>query len=82
MAQDLNCGFHTYYVTFVYRQNTYECSFSSTAELTVNSDPLVAWGIADEAIKECMKQIPNKKHGIYPHSIIIKGDFGVLTIKD
>lgn len=82
MTQDSNNGYHTYTVTFVYRQKTYECSFQSTAEFTVDSDPLVAWGIADDAIKECMTHIPDKQQGVYPHSIIIKGDFGALTIKD
>ena len=82
MEQDFDCGFHTYTVTFVYRQETYECSFLSTAELTADSDPLIAWSIADDAIKECMKTIPNKQHGIYPHEIVIRGDFGELKIKD
>ena len=82
MEQDLDCGFHTYKVKFFYRQEPYECSFLSTAELTADSDPLIAWSIADDAIKECMKQIPNKQHGIYPHDIVISGDFGDLKIKN
>ena len=82
MEQDLGFGFHTYTVSFVYGQKDYECSFQSTTELTADSDPLIAWIIADDAIKERMKQIPDKQEGVYPHDIVIRGEFGGLTIKE
>ncbi len=75
-------GYHLYHVEFVYRQKKYSCEFYSTAEITPESDKLVAWSIADDAIKECMKSIPDRINGIYPHSIIIYGEFGNLTIKN
>lgn len=74
-------GYHLYQVEFVYRQKTYYCEFHSTAEITEKTDPLIAWGIADYAIKEKMQEIPDRKKGIYPHGIILRGDFGGLTIK-
>lgn len=75
-------GYYFYKVSFVYRQKSYNSSFLSTVKLSVNTDPLIAWAIADDAIKERMKTIPDKQKGIYPHSIVISGDFGSLTIKE
>lgn len=75
-------GYHLYRVGFVYREKDYSCEFYSTAEITPESDKLIAWGIADDAIKECMKNIPDRVKGVYPHSIVISGEFGNLTIKD
>ena len=74
-------GFHLYRVDFVYRQESYSCEFYSTVEITTESDRLVVWGIVDDAIKERMSTIAKKK-GIYPHSIVVSGDFGSLTIKE
>lgn len=56
--------------------------FFSIVELSENTNQLIAWDIDDDAIKECMKTIVDKKAGIYPHSIIISGDFWSLTIKE
>ena len=75
-------GYHLYRVEFVYREKDYSCGFYSTAEITPESDKLIAWGIADDAIKERMKNIPDRVKGIYPHSIVIYGEFGNLTVKD
>ena len=75
-------GYHLYRVEFVYRKKDYSCEFYSTAEITPESDKLIAWGIADDAIKERMKNIPDRVKGIYPHSIVIYGEFGNLTVKD
>ncbi len=75
-------GYHLYSVEFVYRQKEYSCEFYSTAEITPESDKLTAWSIADDAIKERMKSIPNRAEGVYPHSIVISGKFGNLTVKD
>lgn len=82
MVQNPNDGYHTYNVTFAYKGTPNHCSFQSTAELTVNTDKLVAWDLADDAIKERMKTIPGREAGVYPHSIIIRGEFGELTVKD
>ncbi|MBP3534616.1 MAG: hypothetical protein J6J53_01240 [Muribaculaceae bacterium] len=75
-------GYHLYRVTFVYRQQDYSCEFQSTTEITPNTDPLVAWEIADDAIKARLATIPDKEPGIYPHSIVLHGEFGSLTIKE
>lgn len=75
-------GYHFYRVDFVYRQKEYSCNFYSTAEITPETDRLVAWGIADNAIKECMDKISNRVKGVYPHSIVLSGEFGNLTIKE
>lgn len=69
-------------VEFIYRQRSYTCEFYSTAEITPNTDKLVAWGIADDAIKERMATIPDQVKGVYPHSIVLYGEFGNLTIKE
>ena len=53
-------GYHLYKVEFIYRQRSYTCEFYSTAEITPNTDKLVAWGIADDAIKERMATIPDR----------------------
>lgn len=75
-------GLHEYQVDFVYRQKDYHTSFFSTAEITEKTDKLIAWGIADDAIKKCLSTIPDRKKGIYPHSIVISGEFGHLVVKD
>lgn len=75
-------GYHLYKVEFIYRQRSYTCEFYSTAEITPNTDKLVAWGIADDAIKERMATIPDRVKGVYPHSIVLYGEFGNLTIKE
>ena len=79
MQQD---GYHLYRVDFVYKQESYSCEFYSTTEITPNTDKLVAWGIADPAIKERMESIPNRTKGVYPHSIVIHGEFGSLVVKE
>lgn len=81
MAQNSKV-YHTYNVTFVYRQKTYNCSFQSTTELSELTDKNVVWDCADTAIKECMKNIPNKVEGIYPHTIVVQGEFGSIKVKD
>lgn len=75
-------GYHLYRVEFRYRQRSYSCEFQSTAEITPNTDKLVAWGIADNAIKERMATISDRVKGVYPHSIVLYGEFGNLTIKE
>lgn len=75
-------GYYHYKVSFVYRQKHYECFFLSTTELSTKTDPLIAWPLVDDAIKNCLNKIPDKKRGIYPHSIVVSGDFGSLTIKE
>lgn len=75
-------GYHLYKVEFIYRQRSYTCEFYSTAEITPNTDKLVAWGIADDAIKERMATIPDRVKESYPHSIVLYGEFGNLTIKE
>lgn len=75
-------GYHLYRVEFVYHGKDYSCQFLSTTEITEETDKLVAWGIADNAIKECMAKIPDRKKGVYPHHIVISGEFGNLTIKE
>ncbi len=71
-----------YRVEFVYRQKNYSCEICSTAKITPDSDKLIAWSIADDAITERMKSIPDRIEGVYPHSIKIYGEFGNLTIED
>lgn len=75
-------GYHLYKVEFVYRQKLYACEFYSTAEITTTTDKLVAWSLADDAIKNCMLTISNRVKGVYPHSIVLHGEFGNLTIKE
>lgn len=75
-------GYHLYRVEFIYKGEPYSCEFFSTAEITTSTDPLVAWEIAVDAIKSCMASIPNRDNGVYPHSIVLYGEFGNLTIKD
>ena len=75
-------GYHFYQVEFVYKEKRYSCEFYSTAEITPNTDPIVAWGTADDAIKMRMASIPNRVKGVYPHSITLSGEFGNLKIKD
>jgi len=75
-------GYHLYRVKFVYRQKDYSCEFYSTAEITPETDKLIAWSIADDAIKECMTTIPDRIKDVYPHAIVISGEFGHLTIKE
>ena len=61
---------------------SYSCEFYSSVIITPNTDPLVAWGIADDVIKACVASIPDRVNGVYPHSIVLYGEFGNLTIKD
>lgn len=75
-------GYHLYKVEFTYKQQPYTCEFYSTAEITSDTDKLVAWGIADDAIKAKMATIPNRVKGVYPSSIVLYGEFGNLTIKE
>lgn len=75
-------GYHLYLVEFVYKEKQYSCEFYSTAEITPSTDPLVAWGIADEAIKTRMASITDRVKGVYPHAIVLYGEFSNLTIKD
>ena len=75
-------GYHLYQVKFMYKQNSYSCEFYSTTEITPDTDKLVAWGLADDAIKARMSTISDRTAGIYPHSIVIYGEFGNLTIKE
>lgn len=82
MTQKLGSGYYTYTVTFIYMQKSYECSFQSSAKLTADTVPYIVRGLADDAIKEYMKQIPDKRQGAYPHSIVVKGEFGTLAIGD
>lgn len=79
---ELNNGSYLYKVSFVYKGVCYECCFYSTAEITPDTDRMIAWSFADDAIKETMKAIPNKTTGVYPHRIILNGEFGTLVIKD
>ncbi len=81
MKQKLD-GYHHYQVSFIYRGEHYQCSFESTAQITPNTDKRIAWDIVDDAIKEKLKEIPNRKEGIYPHDIVLIGEFGELTIKE
>lgn len=75
-------GLHHYQVMFEYRGKPYTCEFLSSAEITPETNKLVAWGIADDAIKERMLAIPNRQEGIYPHSIVITGEYGSITVKE
>lgn len=77
-----NNGQHLYNVSFIYRDKSYNCYFYSTAEITPNTDTNIAWALADDAIKEIMKTIPNRSAGVYPRRIILNGEFGTLVIKD
>lgn len=40
----------------------------------------MAWELAADAVKECMKTIENRKDGIYPHSVVIYGEFGEVKV--
>jgi len=75
-------GYHVYRVDFMYKNKTYFCEFLSTAKITPQTDKLVAWGIADDAIISVLKQIPNRVKGVYPYSIVISGEFGCIKVKD
>ena len=75
-------GYHLYRVEFIYKRKTYLCEFYSTTEITSDTDKLVAWSIAEDAIKSCLATIPNRVSGMHPHSIVITGEFGSLTVKD
>lgn len=75
-------GFYLYRVDFIYQGKAYTTYFESTAEITADSNPLVAWSIADDAIKEVLNSIKDRKSGLYPHGIVISGDFGKLTVKE
>lgn len=75
-------GYHLYQIEFVYRQKAYLCELKSTAVITAETDPVIARDLVDDAIKERMQTIPDKTPGIYPHSIVIIGEFGKLALKD
>lgn len=75
-------GFYLYQVSFIYKGRTYNCEFYSTAEITPETEKMVAWSLADDAIKTTMRGIPDKTAGVYPHKIILSGDFGKLVIKE
>ena len=75
-------GYHLYRVEFIYKGKPYSCEFFSTAKITTSTDPHVAWEIAEDAIKSRMASIPNRVKGVFPHSIVLYGEFGNLTIKD
>ena len=75
-------GYHLYRVEFMYRQRAYSCEFQSTAKITPTTDKLVAWEIAEDAIKKCMETILDRTKGVYPYSIVLYGEFGNLTIKE
>lgn len=75
------CDEVTYTVQFVYRRKTYSNTFQSYTKITPDTDNNAAWGLADEAIKATLETIPNRPPGVYPHSIVIFGPFGNLTIK-
>lgn len=75
-------GFHVYRVKFIYREKVYSTEFCSTAEIKPDTEPLVAWGLADDAIKSVMAKIEDRQKGIFPHGIMISGEFGSLTVKE
>ena len=75
-------GYHLYRVEFMYRQRSYSCEFQSTAKITPTTGKLVAWEIAEDAIKKCMETIPDRTKGVYPYSIVLYGEFGNITIKE
>lgn len=75
-------GFHVYRVEFIYREKVYSTEFCSTAEIKPDTEPLVAWGLADDAIKSVMAKIEDRQKGIFPHGIVISGEFGSLTVKE
>lgn len=82
MENDINKSEHLYTVVFGYKGGSFKAEFLSTAEIGEQTDPMVAWGIADNAIKEVLSQIENRKPGVYPYEISIHGDFGSLAITD
>ena len=73
---------YLYHVSFIYKGTTYCCEFYSTAEITLETDKMIAWSLADDAIKVRMESVPDKVAGVYPHSIILNGAFGELVIKE
>ena len=75
-------GYYHYHVKFEYKNESYTCEFFSTAKITPQTDKLAAWGIADDAIKERMQTIPDRHQGVYPHSIMITGEFGTLVVDE
>lgn len=80
--ENVKDGFHVYRVKFTYRGSEYSTEFCSTAEIKPDTEPLVAWGLADDAIKSVMATIDNRQKGVYPHGIVISGEFGSLTVKE
>ena len=78
---DTNGCYH-YQVEFMYKDKTYTCEFYSTAEINENSDKLVAWGIADDAIMAKLQTIPNRVDGVHPYAIKIIGELGTLVVKE
>lgn len=77
-----NNGFYLYKVCFIYKDKHYECHFHSTAEITPDTNKMIAWDLADDAIKEVMNEIQDKVEGAYPDKIVLYGEFGSLVIKD
>ncbi|MCM1141087.1 MAG: hypothetical protein NC453_21170 [Muribaculum sp.] len=73
-------GYYPYRVEFVYRQKTYSQDFKSTAKITPETDSVIAWELAADAVKERMKTIENRVDGIYPHSVVIYGKFGEIKV--
>ena len=73
-------GYHSYRVDFKYKQKDYSGEFLSTVQFSPQTDPLVAWGIADDCIKSILKNIPNRVPGVYPYDIKISGEFGEIKI--
>lgn len=82
MCNNQTDEYHLYRVNLVYAGKDYSCEFYSTAEITPTTNEKVAWDIADDAIKNVLKAIPDREEGIHPHSIVISGEFGVLTVKE
>lgn len=81
MKQKLD-GYNRYWVSFIYEGKHYQCSFESTAQITPNTDKKITWDIVDDVIKDKLKEIPSRKDDVYPHDIVLIGEYGRLTIKE
>lgn len=76
-------GSYLYRVEFVYMSKSYSYEFYSDSIITPETDKYVAWGFVEEAIKQSLNNSQaNRKEGIYPHSIVLYGEFGNFTIKE
>ena len=82
MVQKFNNADPTYTVSFVYKQKFYQRSFQSSAKFSLDMDKQLARDLVDDVIKLCLRQIPDRENGIFPHDIVLKGDFGTLTLSD